>query len=113
MSARRTVIFDAEPGAASASNVPSRSVAPRGVMLVVYVALSKDCHVSGLDSTRTSHAPTASAATRAATPSPATILHLDRARDPATAPRLVPTQRTFLSFVRKPAGSAAPIGRPR
>src|SRR5439155_19646246 len=73
-----------------------------GVMLVVYVALSKDCHVSCFDSTRTSHAPTASSATRAATPSAATILHLDRARDPASVPRTVPTQRTFLSFVPKP-----------
>jgi len=92
MSARRTVILDAEPGAASASNVPSRRAAPRGVTLVAYVAFSKDCHVSCLDSARTSHALTASSATRAATPTAATILDLDRARDPASAPRVALTQ---------------------
>jgi len=98
----RTVIFDAEPGAASISNVPSRRAAPRGVMLVVYVALSKDCHVSCFDSTPTSHALTASSATRAAKPSAATILQLDRGRDAASVPRVVPTQRIFLSFVPRP-----------
>src|SRR4029079_3743040 len=100
--------------AASASNVPLRSAAPRGVTLVVYVALSKDCQASCFDSARARHATTARRATTTAPPSAATILHLCRGRDPASVPGVVPTQRIFLSFVPKPRDRPlTSIGRKR